>query len=196
MVQLTSTLLLLGFSGLTISQDLLSSLTNYPQTTTFQALLKANATSASSFVPASNSSKQYTIFVPSNSAFEKYASRHAGATLASLPQNDVLSLFRYHVTLGLVSAQNFSQPRGITVPTLLDGETYNNRSAGNALLARYGEEAKGQVLYISATKLSQLKFRVRQTSSVADLRSGLGLVTQVEAVDGKWDGGNFQIVDE
>src|SRR4051812_19749910 len=101
MVKLTSTLLLLGASSLAVGEDLLSSLANYPQTTTFQALLKANVTTATSLLPSSSRSSNgsYTVFVPSNAAFEKYTARNSGKSITSVPTNDLLSLFRYHVAI-------------------------------------------------------------------------------------------------
>jgi uncharacterized surface protein with fasciclin (FAS1) repeats len=196
MVKLTTSVLLLGSCSLAFSESLLSSLNKYPETTTFQNLLKSNENTLSQMLPTAK--KAYTVFIPSNKAFQAYASKNSGAALTSLSPNDLSSLLRYHVAVGLLSSKNFTQQRGITVPTLLDGQQYNNRSAGNQFLSKYGPDARGQVLYISSTPINNVrsKFKIRQASSVAEMRSGLGLVTQMNAVDAQFDEGQFQIIDE
>lgn len=194
MAPVNTAVLLLAYTSLSLSQSLLSALSTYPQTSTFQSLLQKNTSGILNLIPSSKN--DHTIFIPSDNAFLKYAGNHSATPLTALPPNDLLATLKYHVALSQLSVSNFSQPEGITVPTLLKGEQYNNRSAGNELLSKYGQDATGQVLYISATPISQAKFRVRQSMNQADMRSGLGLVTTVDAVDGKWDGGRFQIVEE
>jgi len=85
----------------------------------------------------------------------------------------------------------------LIVPTLLKDQKYNNRSAGADLINQYGADAAlGNVLYVSKDLINPVKFKVRQQqdSGVA-LRGGMGQGATINAVDGTWDLGYFQIVD-
>ena len=182
---------LLGSSSIASAQSLLSALTSYSQTSVFQSLLQTVGGNLSSILPAEPLG--YTLFVPSDAAFTQY-SRDKGVSLSQIPPASLLNLLQYHAGVGKLTSKEFASTAGLTVPTLLKDEAFNNRSAGAELQQVYGNNANGQVLFISASPLGRAKFLIRQASPL-QLRSGLGRITTMDAVDGVWDGGRFQVVD-
>jgi hypothetical protein len=82
----------------------------------------------------------------------------------------------------------------------LVGEQYNNRSAGAALSANFSNpaSANGQVVFIqSGLQSSSKKFRVRGAGLQSlVVRSGLSSDANLTALDGIWDGGMFQMIDQ
>jgi hypothetical protein len=84
----------------------------------------------------------------------------------------------------------------------LTDEQYNNRSAGAALQTQFGKNANGQVLFFSTDSIpstKKLRVKVRQAQAggaTANVRAGVSEVAVLELVDGAWDDGIFQIVDQ
>ncbi|GKT60441.1 fasciclin domain-containing protein [Colletotrichum tofieldiae] len=140
-----------------------------------------------------------TLLVPTNGALADFLKQSNASDISQLPVDQVLTVFKYHTLDAPLTAMNFSSPRGITVPTKLRDELYNLRSPGPALISQYGDEAQGQVLYVSRDTINPAKLRVRQGSSsddkTANLRAGLGQIAELTAIDGEWDGGYFQSID-
>ena len=99
----------------------------------------------------------------------------------------------YHLLVGEVTSDNLTLPEGITVPTYLMGETYNNRSAGEALgsTGADGDVHNGQVVFLQAkgaspASNSSRKFALRQLQDpTVNAQGGLGhmivrgLITEV-----------------
>ncbi|OHW94503.1 fasciclin domain-containing protein [Colletotrichum incanum] len=140
-----------------------------------------------------------TLLVPTNDALANFLKQSNASDMSQLPVDQVLTVFKYHTMDAPLTAMNFSSPKGITVPTKLRDELYNLRSPGPALISQYGDEAQGQVLYVSRDTINPAKLRVRQGSSsddnTANLRAGLGQTAELTAIDGEWDGGYFQSID-
>jgi len=116
----------------------------------------------------------------------------------SLSAADLEALLQYHILVGKLTAANFSQPSGLTVPSLLTGEKYDNRSAGPELSSSFEntEHVNGQVVYISSAGQSGSRKLTLRQSGTPDLqvRSGLGAEADLTPLDGVWDGGMFQEV--
>jgi hypothetical protein len=91
----------------------------------------------------------------------------------------------------------FSTRRGVTVPTGLSGPTYDNRTAGDALISSSAITGNndGQVVLI-APNTTSTSFKAGQlTAPGAFVQSGLGHQVNLTTLDGTWDGGRFHIVD-
>ncbi|KAF2663352.1 FAS1 domain-containing protein [Microthyrium microscopicum] len=182
---------LLTTIGLASAQDLLSALSGYPDTSTFATYIPEIANDLNT-----TAGQKYTVLIPSNEAFTKFAARHGA--IDTLPADTRKAYLRYHVLASSLTSTNFSQPQGLTVPTLLTDTKFNNRSAGDALTKIYGERAAGQVLYIAknVNATSGYAYRVRrQSSGNTEVRGGLASDSQLTAIDGTWSGGTFQLID-
>ncbi|KAB5554686.1 fasciclin domain-containing protein [Coniochaeta sp. 2T2.1] len=192
--------LVLGLSHSVLAQDLSTALQKYPEVSTFQNLISQVPGGASSLLPSGlspNSTKGVTVLVPSNEAFSTFLNATNTANVTDVPLDQLVNVLFYHIMYAKMTSANFSAPGGVIVPTLLKDEKYNNRSAGAELVNIYGaDEAQGNVLFISKDPINPVKFRVRQQQddSVA-LRGGMGQGGSINAIDGVWDLGYFQIVD-
>lgn len=180
------------------AQTLLDAISKYTELSTFTKLY-GNNTGLSGLLP-SNSSISYTILIPSDLAFEAYEQQNSQSILLLAP-SDLIAQFQYHILVGNHTSADFSQQsRGVTIPTLLTDEKYNNRSAGSALVDAAGssEAAKGQVVVVqgdTGSRPGKMKFFVRQDTQTS-VRSGMGEDAVMNAVDGVWEGGRFQIIDK
>ena len=192
--------LALGVSQSVLAQVLSTALQRYPEVSTFNGLISQVPGGVSSLLPSGlspNSSKGVTVLVPSNDAFSSFLNASKIANVTDVPIDQLVNILFYHIMYAKMTSANFSAPGGVIVPTLLKDKKYNNRSAGADLINRYGaDEAQGNVLYISTDPINPVKFRVRQEQgdSVA-LRGGMGQGGSINAIDGVWDLGYFQIVD-
>jgi transforming growth factor-beta-induced protein len=192
--------LTLGLAQSVLAQDLSTALSKYPEVSTFQGLISQVPGGVSSLLPSGlspNSSNGVTLLIPSNKAFSTFLNASNLANITSVPLDQLVNILFYHIMYSKLTSANFSSPDGLIVPTLLKDQKYNNRSAGTELINQYGADAaQGNVLYISKDPISPVKFRVRQQqdSGVA-LRGGMGQGATINAVDGAWDLGYFQIVD-
>jgi hypothetical protein len=88
--------------------------------------------------------------------------------------------------VGDLKSGNFTNPKGLTVPTLLTGQVYNNRTPGSVLEAGFGNNAGGQVVYIYPVV----------SSSAVQVKSGLGTNMTILVIDGVWNNGWFHEVPE
>ncbi len=88
-------------------------------------------------------------------------------------------------------------PRGLTVPTLLTGQLYNNRSIGQQLTAAFGTNATGQVVYFQPQLAGSTTKRKRQGvgTDSAQLQAGLTETANITALDISWSRGYIQMVD-
>jgi uncharacterized surface protein with fasciclin (FAS1) repeats len=177
-------------------QSFLAAISAYPQLSNFTALFQNNPSLASKLLTGSALAPQ-TVLVPNNTAFLNYQSR-TGMSISSLSSTELEPVLSYHVLVGQLTTPDFSHPQGLTAPSLLVGERYNNRSAGAGLSSVGGETSashNGQVVFISRANLTNL-FTVRQLGSTTPtVESGLGNTVNLAALDGTWDGGRFQMVD-
>lgn len=190
--------LALGVAQVALAQqgvDLGTAIASNPNLSSFGQILSKFPGLVSSLIPQA---QEVTVLVPSNAAFEKFVDQ-TGQEPTSLPTEQLVAIFKYHVMAAKLTSKNFTARRGIVVPTLLKDEQYNNRSAGAQLVNTFGPEAaQGNVLYISPDTINPAKLRVRQagnSSTSVNLRGGLGVTASVDAVDGEFGQGAYQIID-
>ncbi|KAK1997886.1 fasciclin domain-containing protein [Colletotrichum falcatum] len=181
-----------------LQQSLSNELSKHADFSTFNQIL----TSYPSIIDnvTAEADNKITLLVPTNDAFANFLKQSNASDVSQIPVDQVLTIFKYHTLDAPMTGMNFSSSRGITVPTKLRDALYNLRSPGPALISQYGEEAQGQVLYVSRDTINPAKLRVRQGSSssdgqVANLRAGLGQTAEITTIDGEWDGGYFQSID-
>ncbi|KPM45238.1 hypothetical protein AK830_g1358 [Neonectria ditissima] len=192
------TLASLGLLALTNAQDtpddLASAISQYPGLSLFRSLLLASPDDLTTAL--SKKTTNITVLIPTDDAINQYLSSSGVSNLTELRAEDVQTFFQYHVMTASLKGSDFQSPRGVTVPTLLQKEEYNNRSAGPVIHQQYGAGAEGQVLFASAQNSSKAKRQ--STGSTVDLRAGLAQDAQMTAVDGSWgpkQANSFQIVD-
>jgi hypothetical protein len=167
----------------------------YPQLSNFTSLLESNPGLASPFNAISPSAPQ-TVLVPDNDAFLSFQNS-TGQSFASEPYDYIQAVISYQLLNGNLSSQDFLHPAGITIPTGLTGPTYDNRTAGSALISSGASTGNhdGQVVFI-APDTTPTSFNPRQLGSTeAYVQSGVANQVNLTTIDGVWDGGMFQIVD-
>ena len=162
----------------------LHSVSAVPQLSNFTNLYINNPILASLLVTGS-ATLPFTILVPNNDAFISYENSY-GHPVTALSSEDLQTLISYHVLVGHLNSDNFTNPKGLTIPTLLTEQMYNNRTPGPELEDGFGNNAGGQVVYISPA--------VNSTAYL--VKSGLGMNVTILAIDGSWDNGWFQEVTE
>lgn len=189
--------LALGFGQSALCQDLLVALSRYPELSTFSDVVRNLPGGLQSILPSgllSNSTRGVTILVPDNKAFLDFTKSVGIPDVLELPANQLLPLLSYHVLASNLTGEDMAAPDGLIVPTSLQGEQYNNRTAGADLIDKYGAEAaRGQVIYLSSNPINPIGARRAGPSSV-NVRGGNGQDSSMKAVDGQWDLGSFQIV--
>jgi uncharacterized surface protein with fasciclin (FAS1) repeats len=179
--------LVLSQSG-TLQDSLSSALANYPGLSTFRGLLTSNTTLLSAILP-SNVGK-VTVLIPDNDAFSAFTAKRG--PLSSIPPDQLLAILKYHFMVSELTSSNFTVAGGITIPTFLEDQQFNNRSESADLVAQFGANANGQVVYASASPINPAKIRVRDGSTSVELRGGLAQGGDLNALDGTWAGGVFQ----
>jgi hypothetical protein len=120
-----------------------------------------------------------------------------GQSFASQPYIYLQNIINYQLLNGNLTFQDFLYPAGLTVPTGLTGPTYNNRTAGSALISSSASTGNynGQVVFI-APNTTSTSFSPRKLGFTGVyVQSGLGHQVNLTAIDGIWDGGMFQIID-
>ncbi len=147
--------------------------------------LYVNDPTLASLLATGSTTTPYTVLVPDNDAFVSYESFY-GYPITALSSAHLQTLISYHIMVGDLNSGNFTNQKGLTVPTLLTGQTYNNRTPGSGLKDGFGGDAGGQVVYI---------FPALSSSEVL-VQSGLGNNVTIRVIDGSWDNGSFQEVTE
>lgn len=195
--QIYTSLLLPTFALSQSIASLTNALANYTNTKQFSTYLNTNPTAFTTLLSSSPAAPGggLTILIPSDSAIST-----SGLSLTSLTPETLAPILSYHVLAAPLTGTNFTQAKGITVPTLLKDALYNNRSGGAQLESQFGKQAaQGQVLFFSSDPIpttKKFRVRVRQAGQGgANVRAGQSEVANVDIVDGTWDGGRFQIVD-
>ncbi|KIW90082.1 uncharacterized protein Z519_09513 [Cladophialophora bantiana CBS 173.52] len=203
LVSLCRTLLLCAaFTACVEAQSFLTAISQFPELSNFTTLMYDNPGLAGALLTSNATSlTQITVLVPDNSAFDKLEAQ-LGAPVGSLTVEQLEPILQYLVLVGEWTTDNFIVQNGTTVPTLLNGPMYNNRSAGPALgsSGAPNDPHNGQVVFIQASNsnpTSSKRFIVRQLPQpTATVQGGLGQQINLTAIDGYWDGGVFQIVDQ
>jgi hypothetical protein len=188
-------LLFTFFFRLVHSQSFTKALSAYPQLSNFTDLLQSNPALATALL---NVTKEQTILVPSNSAFSAYQSL-SGQSIEALDPSTFQRIIQYHTLNATLKTGDLSggasAGRGVVVSSQLVDSRYNRRG-------KWGDsnvKSPGQVVYIttaSAKASRSLELVVRQGASTATVDAGAGASAKMDVVDGIWDGGVFQIVDQ
>ena len=176
-----------------LTQSLSQSLSNRTEAALFRTLLATFPEVLDEIVTeARGSSSTYlndgiTVLVPDNDAIQSFLAAEE-VTPEQLSLDQVRQALSYHIMVKPLRSNDFSESRGLTVPTLLDGEdnlgtSLNLRSPGPEIQADFGEEASGQVLFTSLTTMNDIVIRAGEAQDAS-----------MTAVDGDWAGGVFQIV--
>lgn len=197
---LAASVALLCFTGSAQStepQDELSSaLEGYPNLSLFRSLLGAAGQSFEAVV--GEDAKNVTVLVPTDDAINTYL-RDSGLTgVSELTLDEIQTFFSYQTLAASLKGKDFDTPNGMTVPTLLQGAEYNNRSAGPELTQEYGEKATGQVVFATQKDKSSRRMKRQGAGPVVNIRAGLAQDVGMTAVDATWGpkGVNtFQVVD-
>jgi hypothetical protein len=170
---------------------LAGALEGYPTLSTFRQFINQYPSVVDSIVR--NATKGVTILAPDNHAFQVYTSKNGlfpNLSIASL--TDILS---FHILAVPLTSANFTNPRGLTVPTLLKDQQYNNRTPGAGLVATYGTDATGQVLFVRPGLSGSTNFKARQGGSNVELQGGLSQRVNMTLLDGNWALGILQAID-
>lgn len=203
---LRSPLLLAAFLTTTANaQTLIEAISKIPTLSNFTAFYQANEPFANALF-ANSSNYPITVLCPNDDAFAAFQAQF-GIPLTDAPPETLLELVQYHTLVSNLSADNFTDDggKGVTTPTLLTNEMFNNRSVGTEMASRFGGAARasGQVVFIKSEKtggsarrflLSRQSNGVSQASVRSGLQSNVNLTTLDDA-EGLWDGGRFHIID-
>jgi len=162
------------------ASELSGALAQYPSLSNLRQLVNQQPSLINTLF---GTNKNFTVLAPSNEAFTAYASSH-GKQLPSAGTDVVTNTLSYHILAGGLTYSNFNSERGLTVPTLLTGELYNNRSSGLNLAAAFGPGANGQVVLIEKTADGYVQVQASQ------------LHVNITSLDKKWSGGYIQLVDK
>jgi uncharacterized surface protein with fasciclin (FAS1) repeats len=194
-----STVISSALLSLVKAQDLATALAPVQDASSFRAILQNRPEISTQLLSGVTG---VTVLVPNNDAIARYTAANGGQPLTqTLTDNQILGLLQYHILGKSLLGTDFeASANGTTIPTLLDQTQYNNRSAGSALQNTFGQYANGQVLFISTAKITNgFKVKVKRQATPGtgiNVRGGLDQTTNLTIVDGKWNGGTFQIVDE
>lgn len=163
------------FISSTVSQSLLDATSVYPQLSSFRNLLEIYP----GLTPPANN-PQLTVLVPSNGAFNNYL-QSTGNSVDSLSLDTLSNMFQYQILGNALSSAEFNRNTQLLVRTELTNDTYDHLGGKD-----------GQVVLISAVANT-----AKQTTphAVDTVLSGGGATVNMDAIDGPWSGGLFQIVD-
>ncbi|KAK1753645.1 FAS1 domain-containing protein [Echria macrotheca] len=126
------------------ASDLSAALSGYPQLNDLRTLVDQLPSVVNTIIGDRGG---VTVLAPNDDAFQTYAVTNDGVQLFNASRDFLTNLLSYHILAADVTSSNFSSEKGITTPTLLQGQLYNNRSAGPEFVQTYGKDANGQVVY-------------------------------------------------
>lgn len=176
------------------AQSLLNATANYTQLSDFRQLLMTNPNAATRLLTnvTLSAGQKITVLIPSNNAFTQFQQNNS-MPVSALASSDLANILDYHTLQGSLSSSDLQQPMGLTAPTALTNQTYDNRG-----LASNGAKIP-QVVYISSVNtangtVTTVKRQMSSAGANFDIKSGKGLQTTLEPVNGVWSGGMFQIV--
>lgn len=195
--QAVASFVLLSLVGAqSLPKELSDAISGYPTLSVFRSLIDAAPQGLTQTF--SEKSTDITVLVPTNDAIEKYLENAGVTDVTALDEDDIQTFFSYHIMAASLQSSDFDEPRGKTVPTLLQSSEFNNRTAGPDLVQDFGKQATGQVVF--ASKVDQSNKREKRQQIKGDevnLRSGLAQDVKMTAIDGKWGPKNantFQVV--
>ena len=173
--------LVLFLAGLRLahSKSFVDAILDYPKLSNFTQLMKENPRFAE-LLNTTNTQGIQTILVPSNNAFSKYKD-DTGHLIEYLDQNIIERLIQYHTLNSSLTSSELANPAGIVVSSQLVDIQYNNRGPNSNI------QTPGQVVYITSGN---------NNNTSAFVNGGLGSAVAIDVVDGTFDNGIFQIVDQ
>ncbi len=175
------------------ASSLSAALAQYPSLSSFRQLVGNAPSVFDTLIPIN--SVGVTVLAPSNQAIQSYTSKHGPLrNLSTAALKDILS---YHVLVAPVTSANFTSPRGLTIPTMLAGTLFNNRTAGADLTTAFGPNATGQVLFIQQQLQASVGRVARQSLGTTNvqLQAGLAETANITVLDAPWSLGYFHMVD-
>lgn len=165
------------------AQSLLEAISGFPELSNFTALLSDDPNLAQALLTSNYTSLRgpATVLVPDNSAFNKLSALYR-VSMSNLTIQQLEPYLEYHLLVGQVTSENLTAASGITVPTYLTGQQFNNRSAGDALgsTGADGDVHNGQVVFLQAkqdqsSSNNTKRFTVRQLENpTINAQGGLG----------------------
>ncbi|GKU10866.1 unnamed protein product, partial [Fusarium langsethiae] len=193
--------IILAFSTVAITQTLPEDLAGVISDYSFLSLFRSLLSSAPQAFITSLSEKDsnVTVLIPTNSAIESYLKASRVSDVTELNQTDLQVFFSYHILSASLTSSDFEEPRGFSIPTLLQNSQFNNRSAGPQIQSQFGKGADGQVIFASKRDRNDKRADGELGGPNVILRAGLAQNVKMTAVDGSWGTNNsnsFQIVDK
>ncbi|ORY65451.1 uncharacterized protein BCR38DRAFT_523901 [Pseudomassariella vexata] len=153
-----------------LQESLVTALGSYAGLSTFREMLNSHPGFLNLVVP--NDTGRVTALIPDDEALHAFSAQNG--ELRSIPEDGLVTIFKYHFMVSEVKGSSFIAPVGIKVPTWLENEEFNNRSASAALAQRF------------------VKVRDGGVSGDVELRGGMGLGGDLNTLDGQWDAPNSQ----
>jgi hypothetical protein len=181
----------------TLPEDLANAIANYSSLSIFRSLIGTAPQALSQSL--SDKSSNITVLIPTDDAINSYLKDSGVSDVTELNQTDIQVFFSYHILSASLASSDFDNPRGLSVPTMLDDSQFNNRSAGPQIQSQFGEDAGGQVVFASKEEKIGKRADGDLTGATVNLRAGLAQNVKMTAVDGSWGAENvnsFQIVDK
>ncbi|KAF5615868.1 transforming growth factor-beta-induced ig-h3 [Fusarium sp. NRRL 25303] len=179
-----------------VSENLAGAIADYNSLSLFRSLLSAAPQVLSETLSSQGSN--VTILIPTDNAIKSYLKDSSISDVTELNQTMLQVFFSYHTMAASLSSTDFSASRGLSVPTLLKSEEFNNRTAGPQIQSQFGNNADGQVVFASRVQKGK-RADGNISGAVVNLRAGEEQNIKMTAVDGSWGEKNasrFQIVDK
>lgn len=148
------------------AQDLTKLISNNPNLTKFNDLLRSYADITSPFA----SLNHISVLAPSNDAFDKIANSNLGPAFAANDTDTIRSVIEYHILNGTLQSDTLTSAPSF-LPSYLTNVTYSNVTGGSVVQA------------------------VRQAGNVIVLVSGLGSRSTLMTKDLSFTGGTVQVID-
>ncbi|KAM0266881.1 hypothetical protein ACHAPA_006450 [Fusarium lateritium] len=181
----------------TLPEDLANAIANYTSLSLFRSLVGTAPQALSQSL--SDKSSNITVLIPTDDAIKSYLKNSGVSDVTELNQTDLQIFFSYHILSASLASSDFDNPRGLSVPTLLDDSQFNNRSAAPQIQSQFGEDAGGQVVFASKEEKMGKRANEDFDGPTVALRAGLAQNVRMTAVDGTWGAKNvnsYQIVDK
>ncbi|KAM5517682.1 fasciclin domain-containing protein [Fusarium oxysporum f. sp. phaseoli] len=188
--------LLLLANAQDVSENLAGAIADYDSLSLFRSLL--GAAPQVLVETLSSQGSNVTILIPTNNAIKSYLKDSGISDVTELNQTMLQVFFSYHTMAASLSSTDFDVSRGLSVPTLLKSEEFNNRTAGPQIQSQFGNNADGQVVFASRVGKGK-RANGDISGAIVNLRAGEEQNIKMTAVDGSWGEKNasrFQIVDK
>ncbi|KAF4490177.1 Transforming growth factor-beta-induced ig-h3 [Fusarium agapanthi] len=179
-----------------VSENLAGAIADYDSLSLFRSLLSAAPQVLAETLSSQGSN--VTLLIPTDNAIKSYLKDSSISDVTELNQTMLQVFFSYHTMAASLSSMDFDDSRGLSVPTLLKSEEFNNRTAGPQIQSQFGNSADGQVVFASRVRKGK-RADGDISGAVVNLRAGEEQNIKMTAVDGSWGEKNasrFQIVDK